>query len=74
MNTVLVEAKGVPGRTALFPAVQSENEGVAKLFLVASPDPNCLCNTGLVALHTVVARVSVSIVLLLLSFGANVNA
>ncbi|KAI0127130.1 ankyrin repeat-containing domain protein [Xylariales sp. AK1849] len=69
-----IDAKDHIGRTALFSAIQGENEAVVKLLLEASLDPNCPDVMGNVALHVAVEMGSESMTLLLLSFGANVNA
>jgi ankyrin repeat protein len=62
------------GRTALFQAVQSENEMVTKQLLDAHIDVNSKDTFGEVALHLAVESGSESLSLLLLEYGADVDA
>ena len=61
------------GRTALFLAIQSENEGVVKLLLDAAVDVNRKDSLGDVALHLAIERSSEPLTRLL-KYGADVNA
>ena len=69
-----VNVKDSQGRTALFRAIQVENETIAKQLLDASIEVNCRDLTGKVALHLAVELGSEALTLLLLTYGADVDA
>ncbi|KAJ5113799.1 hypothetical protein N7456_002333 [Penicillium angulare] len=62
------------GRTALFQAVQCNNDVMAKLLLDGKVDVNCRNIYGDVALHMAVEKGSEQLTKILLSYGAEVDA
>jgi ankyrin repeat protein len=62
------------GRTALFSAIQAEDELVSKLLLEAAIDVNKRDSTGDVALHIAAELGPQALILLLLTYGANIDA
>ncbi|KAH8812611.1 ankyrin repeat-containing domain protein [Xylogone sp. PMI_703] len=73
-NGIDLNTKDTRGRTALFNAVQNENEIMTRMLLEACIDVNCRDAAGEVALHLATERGLERLVLLLLKYGAHVDA
>ncbi len=61
-------------RQPLFPAVESNNTEIARMLLEACVDVNAVDALGSTALHIAVKLRSEQLVMLLLEYGADINA
>ncbi|UKZ77011.1 hypothetical protein TrVFT333_004727 [Trichoderma virens FT-333] len=70
----IVYVRNSAGRTALFCAIEKKNDEMARLLLQSNVDVNCADDSGALVLHLAVDMGLESTALLLLEYGADIDA